>query len=128
MVKKISVKGRLTDKIINKMQNYYGMAIRQNPGQSREMKKGIGAVLWHCSDIQDLQVRHQFCPKSIHSWFKYQSDKITGMSTYKPSTSLPVAIKREIQTVFQGLSSDELLSRCLKGTTQDQNDAFNQFV
>ena len=77
----ISGKGRLTDKIINKMQNYYGMAIRQNPGQSREMKKGIGAVLWHCSDIQDLQVRHQFCPKSIHSWFKYQSDKITGMST-----------------------------------------------
>ena len=66
------------------MQNYYGMAIRQNPGQLHEMKKGIGAVLWHCSDIQDLEVRHQFCPKSIHSWCKYQSDKITGMSTYKP--------------------------------------------
>ena len=29
----ISGKGRLTDKIINKMQNYYGVAIRQNPGQ-----------------------------------------------------------------------------------------------
>ena len=58
--KKISGKGRLTDKIINKMQNYYGMAIRQNPGQLHEMKKGIGAVLWHCSDIQDLEVRHQF--------------------------------------------------------------------
>ena len=28
-----SGKGRLTDKIMNKMQNYYGMAIRQNPGQ-----------------------------------------------------------------------------------------------
>ena len=51
MVKKISGKGRLTDKIINKMQNYYGMAIRQNPGQLHEMKKSIGAVLWHCSDI-----------------------------------------------------------------------------
>ena len=75
------------------MQNYYGMAIRQNPGQLHEMKKGIGAVLWHCSDIQDLEVRHQFCPKSIHSWCKYHSDKITGMSTYKPSTSLPVVIK-----------------------------------
>ena len=40
--------------------------------QLHEMKKGIGAVLWHCSNIQDLEDRHQFCPKSIHSWCKYQ--------------------------------------------------------
>ena len=112
---KISAKGRLTDKIINKMQNYYRMAVRQNTGQLHEMKKGIWAVLLHCLDIQDLEVRHQFCPKIIHSWCKYQSDKITVMSTYKPSTSLPVAIKREIQMVFQDLSSDELLSwLCLR--------------
>ena len=50
------------------------------------------------------------------------------MSTYKPSTSLPVAIKREIQVVFQDLSSDELLSRCLEGTTRNLNEAFNEFV
>ena len=110
------------------MQNYYGMAIRHNPGQLHEMKKGIGAVLWHCSDIQNLELRHQFCPKSNHSWCKYQSDKITGMSTYKPSTSLPVAIKREIQMVFQDLSSNELLSLCLEGTIQNPNETFNQFV
>ena len=57
------------------------------------MKKGIGAVLWHCSDVQDLEAKHQFCPKSIHSWCKYQSDKITGMSSYKSTTSLLVGIK-----------------------------------
>ena len=49
-----SKKGRLRDKIIDKMQNYYGMAIRQNAGQLHEMKKVIGAVLWHCSDIQNM--------------------------------------------------------------------------
>ena len=37
--KKSSGKGRLTDKVINKTQNHYGMAIRQNPGQLHEMKK-----------------------------------------------------------------------------------------
>ena len=42
------------------------------------------------------------------------------MSTYKPSTSLLVAIKREIQKVCQDLSSDELLSRCLRGNTQNE--------
>ena len=50
------------------------------------------------------------------------------MSTYKPSTSLPVSIKREIQKIFQDLSSDELLSRCLEGITQNPNEAFNQLV
>ena len=50
------------------------------------------------------------------------------MSTYKPSTSLPASIKREIQKMFQDLSSDELLSRCLEGTTQNPNEAFNQLV
>ena len=57
------------------MQYYYGMVIRQNPVQLHEMAKNIGAVLWHCSDIEDLEVKHQFWPKSIHSWCKYQSDK-----------------------------------------------------
>ena len=37
-------------------------------------------------------------------------------------------IKREIQTVFQDISSDELLSQCLEGTAQNPNEAFNQFV
>ena len=36
------------------------MAIRQNPVQLHEMTKNIGAVLWHCSDIEDLEVKHQF--------------------------------------------------------------------
>ena len=57
-------------------------------------------MLWHCLGLQDLEARHQF--KNIHSWCKYQNNKKTGIS-------LPVVIKREIQKVFQDLSSlDEL--------------------
>ena len=37
-------------------------------------------------------------------------------------------IKWEIQAVFQDLSSDELLSWCLEGTTQNPDETFNQFV
>ena len=52
----ISGKGRLTDKIINKMQNYYGVAIRQNPGQ---------LVTWnqkrYCSSVMAL-------PRHTRSW------------------------------------------------------------
>ena len=60
-------KGRLTDKIINKMQNYCGMAISQNTLSSQNndkekalysMKKSVLATLWHCTDMPDNQERH----------------------------------------------------------------------
>ena len=37
--KKISGRGRLTDKVINTMQNYYGMAICQNSNDLFAMRK-----------------------------------------------------------------------------------------
>ena len=43
--KNISGKGRLTDRLINKMQNYFGMAIRQNLGQLYAMKISVLAIL-----------------------------------------------------------------------------------
>ena len=39
--KEIGAKGRLTDKVIDKMQNYYGSAIRNNTGNKDAMKKAI---------------------------------------------------------------------------------------
>ena len=43
--KKISGRGRLTDKVINTMQNYYGMAIRQNSNDLFAMRKSVIATL-----------------------------------------------------------------------------------
>ena len=58
--KKIAGRGRLTDKCINTLQNYYGMAIRQNKDDLYGMKKAVGAILFHCSDIADDNIRHKF--------------------------------------------------------------------
>jgi len=79
----LSGRGRLTDKIMNKMKNYFGMSIRQNTlgawnGDHTKalynMKKS--AVLWHCTDIDDKDTRHMFCPRTEESWCKYwQGDK-----------------------------------------------------
>ena len=45
--------GRLTDKMINKVQSYFGMAIRQSTGKTVfEMKKAIGAVVSLLSSIE----------------------------------------------------------------------------
>ena len=109
------------------------MAIRQNTAAAwnndqakalYSMKKGVLAVLCHCTDLPDIGDRHKFCPRQQHSWCKYWQTK----QDYKSSVSLPVAIHKVIYLIFQNLCDDELLGRCLDGTTQNSNEAVNQIV
>ena len=80
--KSIGGRGRLTDVAINTLQNYFGMAIRQNIGDLYGMKKAIGAVLYHCCNVNE-EVRHRFCPRTENSWCKWQLDQINKTKKYK---------------------------------------------
>ena len=126
--KPLSGKGRLTNKAINILQNYYGMAIRQNTDNMYVMKKCIWAVLFYNSDITDKDFRHRFCPRHEKSWCLYQQDKITGKNTYKVKLNLPLAVKNVLIPIFKDLSDDSLLSRCLHGHTQNANESFNSLI
>ena len=120
----LSGKGKLTEKVINSLQNFYGIAIRQNSGNLYEMKKAVGAILWHCTDMKDIEVRHQFCPKGESSWCKYQRDRISGEKTYKANLNIPKWIHDIIKPVFIELSSENLLSKCFHGHTQNSNSYY----
>ena len=76
---------RLTDKTIDKLQNYYGKAIKANVSlgslSSEDQKKQIGkmqnaimAVLYYSCDIKTLR-RHKFCPVAEDSWCSYKRKK-----------------------------------------------------
>ena len=81
--KTLGGKGRLTEKVINKLQNYFGIAVRQSTGKTvYDMKKAIGAVIFHCSDANDPEVRHRMCLRSHDTWCTFQADKINGTSKY----------------------------------------------
>ena len=114
--------------MINTLQKYFGMAIRENKGNLYQMKKAVGAVLWHCTNFNDEAFRHRFCPKNETSWCKWQRDQITGKCTYKRNVSLPEWIHELIKPIFQDLSSDELLSKCLHGKTQNCNESLNNLI
>ena len=58
----LSGRGKLTDKVINSLQNFYGIVIRENQGQLYKMKKAVGAILYHCTNFEDNEKRQQFCP------------------------------------------------------------------
>ena len=48
--KKLGGIGRLNEKFINRIQNYYGLAIRQNTDSLINMRKAVATVLYHCSE------------------------------------------------------------------------------
>ena len=52
-------KGKLTDGVIGKLQNCYGIAIRSSPGNLAEMKSNILAFLIHCAST-DKQPLHTY--------------------------------------------------------------------
>nr|XP_047122595.1 uncharacterized protein LOC124806069 [Hydra vulgaris] len=126
--KSISGKGRLTDKVINILQNYVGMAIRQNSNSLLEMRNSVIASLHHCTNFTSGEYRHMFCTKGEKSWCKWQSDRATGHVTYKKKVNLPVAIMEKIKPVFQDLANTGMLAKCLHGMTQNGNEAFNQLI
>ena len=71
------------------MQNYYGLAIRQNQGELYKMRKAIGAVLWHCTEYEEEPVRHRFCPTDANTWCKWQHDRIYEGNKYRRKPGIP---------------------------------------
>ena len=61
-------KGRLTNKVMNTLQNHYGMAIRQTTGNLYAMRKAAAAVLYHSINDPDSEKCHSFCPLRPDSW------------------------------------------------------------
>jgi len=106
--KKLGGKGKLTDKMIDRLQNYYGVAVRSNKGDLEGMKSAILAGLFHCSSSEGREY-HTYCPDGLYSWCKFKSDRAKRTNTYRAGAGLPVSIVKEVKPVFSRLSSDELL-------------------
>ena len=123
--KNIGGRGRLTDAATNKLQNYFGIAIRTNTDSIYAMKKSIYASLFHNSEL-DPEKRHQFCPRTITSWCKWQKEKAEEKEPkFESKLDLPLAIHQFVLPIYKDLTSDKLLSRCLHGKTQNANEALH---
>ena len=116
-------KGKLSDAMIDKLQNYYGIAIRSNVGDLNGMRKAIHASFFHCasSERRDL---HTHCPTGPSSWCGFKRNR----NSFKHSPGLPDAVIAKVKPVYQRLSEDSLLEKCLHGKTQNQNEAVNGMV
>ena len=102
---------RLTDKFIDKMQNHYGEAIRSNCGNLEKMVNSIWAIFKHmvCENKLSPEKQHDKCPRK--SWCKFWANK----SAYTEQNRLPSVFFLELKPIFERLSKETLLGRCLKG-------------
>lgn len=121
--KPLTGKNRLTNKTIDTLQNYFGMAIRHNTHSLPDMVNAVWASLYHVSSTNE-NPNHTLCPTGDESWCKWQRDPVT----YQHKHGLPAAIVSLLEPIYEDLSDAQLLAKCLHGNTQNANECFNKVV
>ncbi|XP_046589419.1 uncharacterized protein LOC124293252 [Neodiprion lecontei] len=123
-----SGRGKLTGKLIDELSTYYGLAIRRNSDDVEKMRKDIWATIKHKIST-DSKPQHDDCPKGAESWCSWQRAVASGnISEYRHKPPLPKEVLEAITPVYENLSRDDLLQRCLGGFTQNNNESFNKSV
>ncbi|XP_065066739.1 uncharacterized protein LOC135692514 [Rhopilema esculentum] len=125
--KAIGGRGRLTDKMIDTMQNYYGLAIRKNKNNLIGMANEVKASLYHLASSEETP-QHHLCPKGKDSWCGWQRDFANGTNQYQHKKGLPKAVIDAVIPIYDSLADHTLLSRCLDSYTQNPNESLNNLV
>ncbi|XP_064598238.1 uncharacterized protein LOC135464678 [Liolophura sinensis] len=126
--KTLGGRGRLTNKVIDKLQIYYGLAIRRNKQNLKGMKREILAGLYHSAST-DENPQHQYCPEEEDTWCKWQQAKKNSTSQdYEHKHPLPPAVIEAIKPLYTRLSQESLLKRCLEGHTQNNCESINSLI
>lgn len=122
-------KGKLIDPMIGKLSKYYGLAIRKNPKSIKKMRDAIWATFYHYSSSDD-NPQHSLCPPGNQSWCKWRKAEATGqLSTYKQEyyPLCPVVLEN-IKPIYEDLTSEDLLERCIGAYTQNSNECLNSCI
>ena len=127
--KPIGGKGKLTKEMMTKIQNYYGRAIKDNPGETTMMKKRIFAILFHLSST-DAAPKHVHCPPGEKSWCFWQRAiaKSETPGRHDDHKRLPVEIGQKLVPIFQRLTEESLLERCKQNRTQNPNESLHNVI
>lgn len=116
---------QLTNKVMLKLTNYYGLAITRNSNSLDDMKKAVWATFYHTTST-NKNLQHFYCSDS---WCKYQQLKAQNKeSTFDHPQSFNEQTIILLKSVYETLSSEDLLKRCLGGNTQNNNESFNHCV
>ena len=123
--------GRLTQATIMKLTAYYGKAVRAHPNDLDAMRDAVWATFYHATST-DEKPQHDRCPVGADSWCFYQKALATGQTSgphrTNVGTPLSVDVAKPVKEVYERLSHDDLLTRCLRGQTQNPTESLHSKV
>ena len=125
-----SLRGRdnLSLKEIEKLTSYYGNAIRRNSDDAVKMKEAIWVTFYHRISTDQLPLHH-LCPPGPSSWCKWQrAVSKKEVTEYKHPQCWSEELQDALKLIYQQLSNDELLERCVGGFTQNNNESYHSIV
>ena len=91
----------------------------------KDMKTAIWATLKHKSST-DTNPQHDSCPPGDDSWCTWQKAKAQGkLAKYSHK---PALVLSEVTPVYEDLSNENLLQRCIRGFTRNNNENLNTLI
>lgn len=111
----------LTGKVMKKMSLYYGLAIQRHPNSVEAMKNEIWSSYFHMIST-DAEPQHEKCNPE---WCKYLQ-AVAEKKVFKHSPALSEQVQKYVEPVYQRLTADDLLTRCLGRNTQNNNECYNK--
>ncbi|GFY29074.1 uncharacterized protein TNCV_4722021 [Trichonephila clavipes] len=120
--KDLGGRGKLTDAFIDKLQNYCGIAIRDNVNNLQGMQRAVIAEFFHCCSKAKQQMHG---PVGPDSWRKFQQAVSKDKIYIDKSKGLPPNLINIIKPTYMKLCDQNFLAKCLPGKTQNSNECFN---
>ena len=125
--KKQKAKSRLTDSVIDKLQNYFGIALHSKVGNVKEMQSAILASMFHIA-LSEASNYHIYCPKTSDSWCQYNRDLINKANLYKYDAGISVDVISASKPIYAALTKESDLEKCLHGLTQNSKESSNATI
>ena len=92
----------LTPPVIDKLQNYFGVALRANCTTVEDMQKVIWASYFHVASNEQNNY-HGHCEASSTSWCQYQRDIINKTNFYKHGRGLSQEVIKWAKPIYLNL-------------------------
>ncbi|GFU54316.1 uncharacterized protein TNCV_576911 [Trichonephila clavipes] len=124
--KNLSGKGKLTYSFVNRLQNYYGIAVRSNVRNLSSLQQNVIAALCHCSSRVKKPMNRQ-CPIGKVNWCYYQRAQSCGKKPTEKHKVLSNDVLNMIKPTYLELCT-KVLTKCLHGKTQNSNECFNGII
>lgn len=122
----IGGRGGLTQDLIKKLTNYYGMALRRHSDVA-EMQKAVMATFYHVTST-DEEPHHNFCPPGLTSWCRHRAAEAAGEPQPAHKYRLPSHVAAALLPVYQRLSEPQLLERCKGKKTQNVAESLHSVI